>query len=921
MSNGSHYTNRLSPTTMDGDSDINAASKKRRVAHACDCCRKKKIKCDGNIPSCTNCINYKTECVFTYTEKKRNPPKGSKYIESLENRLERMEDLIRIYLPDNKERSHQRQDNQIALESPTAQTSRSAHTPQTGNENGNNIATTDCTPSSVTSQTQSDKDDNARDSDTGDINTILSYKGDSSSLFLSTNDQVKFIGKASIFSIFSPRGLQWIEQKTGDPTVASKIRDAINVRTQQNTCCGGPTKTTCKFDGTTSHPLYNRALLPLPGYEEAEQLLDTVNDVALGMFPIFSTSEVRTVLNNVYYPDEGGIALLDYLSLNALLALGLRIRSVYIIDELSSSEEEQSRYDKNNANSSRTDMDNMEEFRRTRESSLGYCNNVLTHLSFLLGEMNSIRTIQILLIVSVYLEHTYKTELGFTLLAAAVRTAQCLGLHVDGPLFSPEERILRKRIWWTCYIFDKGIALRYGRPPIISDEDVMELPEAVENFFDNQRFCPADPSKVDDDFQSLYRSQSASLFCHLIHLGSIQGKVYKGLYAMSASKKSESEIMEIIGELDREILEWRDKVPLEYRPDHEIVVRNESFLFHVVYIHLAYYNCIIAIHNISVHHPSWNNQKYDLKYNIHQRNPRVYASAALCVQASRSTLHLLHYFDKVATAAGSIIILYALSGLITLFTNVLQNPSQSSAKSDIELMNMAFRFIVRVLEAQSIVELREHIELTVTELIRLANNAVDKVDLRRKAIKRKWASDEASSSTSSKCSNTPVSSHSSSEKRQSGDESEGSQIVTEEPHPDVDINGTNNYTSLPGVTERRNTSENIGYQNQHIHYRGILDQQSPLVDGGSGAATPMPALNDLHAVFSFNPSADGSSSSTLINDQILDQLIPNSEGQQLASQDYWMVPTVFGWDWPPGSIGSTSFSVTANDSSEADRRS
>ena len=59
-------------------------------------CRKKKIKCDGKLPACTHCINYKTDCVFTQVEKKRNPPKGAKYIEGLENRLGRMEHLLRL---------------------------------------------------------------------------------------------------------------------------------------------------------------------------------------------------------------------------------------------------------------------------------------------------------------------------------------------------------------------------------------------------------------------------------------------------------------------------------------------------------------------------------------------------------------------------------------------------------------------------------------------------------------------------------------------------------------------------------------------------------------------------------------------------------------------------------------------------------
>jgi hypothetical protein len=57
---------------MDDSND----AKRRRIARACDMCRKKKIKCDGKLPSCSHCENYKTECVFTQVEKKRTPPKG-----------------------------------------------------------------------------------------------------------------------------------------------------------------------------------------------------------------------------------------------------------------------------------------------------------------------------------------------------------------------------------------------------------------------------------------------------------------------------------------------------------------------------------------------------------------------------------------------------------------------------------------------------------------------------------------------------------------------------------------------------------------------------------------------------------------------------------------------------------------------------
>ncbi|CAG8633823.1 15976_t:CDS:2, partial [Gigaspora rosea] len=71
--------------------------KRRRVARACDSCRRKKVRCDGvqtssDPPSCTNCKTYGYECSFIDAPKKRGPPKG--YIEALETRLQRMESVL-----------------------------------------------------------------------------------------------------------------------------------------------------------------------------------------------------------------------------------------------------------------------------------------------------------------------------------------------------------------------------------------------------------------------------------------------------------------------------------------------------------------------------------------------------------------------------------------------------------------------------------------------------------------------------------------------------------------------------------------------------------------------------------------------------------------------------------------------------------
>ncbi|KAF9220414.1 hypothetical protein BS17DRAFT_344209 [Gyrodon lividus] len=76
-------------------------NKKRRVQRACDVCRRKKIRCDGSqMPGnrCSNCIAYNFECTYVEAAKKRGPPKG--YVESLENRLEKMEKLLQRVCPD-----------------------------------------------------------------------------------------------------------------------------------------------------------------------------------------------------------------------------------------------------------------------------------------------------------------------------------------------------------------------------------------------------------------------------------------------------------------------------------------------------------------------------------------------------------------------------------------------------------------------------------------------------------------------------------------------------------------------------------------------------------------------------------------------------------------------------------------------------
>lgn len=66
-----------------------AGSARKRVVRACEVCRRKKVKCNGQKP-CSHCIGFEEEC--TYVDVKDRSAYSRRYVESLEKRLARLEE-------------------------------------------------------------------------------------------------------------------------------------------------------------------------------------------------------------------------------------------------------------------------------------------------------------------------------------------------------------------------------------------------------------------------------------------------------------------------------------------------------------------------------------------------------------------------------------------------------------------------------------------------------------------------------------------------------------------------------------------------------------------------------------------------------------------------------------------------------------
>lgn len=691
--------------SMGAGEDANDA-KRRRIARACDMCRKKKIKCDGKMPKCSHCINYKTDCVFTQVEKKRNPPKGAKYIEGLENRLGRMESLLRLsgLLSEDDGKTDlgtlekRLADRSLAnsglnsLKSPnkftgSSSTSQSQHTTVSRHS-------TPRMESQSSPHTAATSPDSLKESET----EVEGLSDMMCSLVTNNCGETRYIGSSSGFSIFSPKGIQWVNEKTGDTSFQDMISSAY---VDDN-------KWMYWKPEIFSDIFARRVFKPLPPKEEAMSLFRDFFENFNCMFPLFHEPTFMHLVERQYsrdpYEGSGWWA-----SINVVLAIAHRLR---VMSNLVPQEED--------------------------KKAWLYLKNAMGVLTELTMRNTDLLSVQALLGMSLFLQGTPNPQPSFFLVAAAIRLSHSIGLHKRGSGFglNPVEVEQRKRVFWIAYLLDKDICLRSGRPPVQDDDDMnVELPS--EDPPDNIGNVPLSDGKG-----------KFNLFRSLCRFATIESRVYKRLYSAKASKQSDGELLNTIGELDKELEEWKDSIPIDFRPEHEIKASHTPLILHVVVLHFAYYNCLTTIHRMSVHHGYWTSRlsNYAIQgLNARPLNPRVFLSAVLCVTAARASINLIKYIPHGDFACVWLILYYPVSALVTLFANILQNPNDARARSDVKLMNVVVNFLSTLVSDESNGSIKRMLGLC-GEFERIAQVVLDKAEKESHSKKkRKAAPDEPES--------------------------------------------------------------------------------------------------------------------------------------------------------------------------------
>ncbi|KAI8642223.1 fungal-specific transcription factor domain-containing protein [Parasitella parasitica] len=540
-----HPKNRNSTQFEQSEQD-KSDNRRTRISRACDACRRKKIKCDTNGAgnTCKNCKSSKLECTYNDSAKKRGPPKG--YIEVLENRLKRMEQILGNLTDDEKSPATKAAKSMKKRKNDNAST-------EANNDHGDDMSQTkQVTPESSIAAAAPVAENKVTIATAGAVSEKPLAVELSS---LSTEMRTRYIGDMS--------PLPFLAQKINfeDARIASQI--GVKIRR-----FGQSLVLYEKAD--TSGKNANQKLLESLGMLKPGETIKSLNDwiyKVAGVDKATSDSLMKIyfayihpglpVVNKLLFLKQYRGEIGEYPSaplLNAIFGAAVRyIETCKLFGD-------------------KVPLDHEIE---TKE---GWSEKLFENLLIYLKGRYSpcISTVQAMVIAQSHRASLdEKMTSGWLLNSAAIRMAQDLGLHRQSENWDipTSEKETRKRVWWSVYIMDKWSAAATGRPQTIFDED---CDETYPNESADWEEVMDVPSKDSDDHGPRYPSLDKSVaqkaknenipiyqpFVQLVKLSEILGRLLQGLYTPLAKKHSEKHGSDaVVTYLDNALSEWRAALP------------------------------------------------------------------------------------------------------------------------------------------------------------------------------------------------------------------------------------------------------------------------------------------------------------------------------------------------------------------------
>jgi hypothetical protein len=188
-------------------------------------------------------------------------------------------------------------------------------------------------------------------------------------------------------------------------------------------------------------------------------------------------------------------------------------------------------------------------------------------------QASSIELVQALLLMGQYLHGSLELNNCWTVVGLAIRMAQGLGLHLEASHFTSDiiEQEIRKRVWWSCFVIDRILSMKVGRPPTIQDGPGIKvgMPLAVDDEYlgiregESPVQPPGIPSKL--DFMNQVIPQ-----CRLL------GRICETLYSEGQGDDPKQrltnlpKLLTLSIQLDGDLVAWQQALPAHLKADSQV---------------------------------------------------------------------------------------------------------------------------------------------------------------------------------------------------------------------------------------------------------------------------------------------------------------------------------------------------------------
>lgn len=289
-------------------------------------------------------------------------------------------------------------------------------------------------------------------------------------------------------------------------------------------------------------------------------------------------------------------------------------------------------------------------------------------------------TVEVMLLHVMYLLYCGKGGIAWMTCGIAIRIAQSLGLHRYSSVelgLKEEEHRRRSRLWEVAVTLDAFLSLTEGRPPAVAN-----YPTMVTVLSDKE--CPPKPAEAPGKLIHWWNVQLSS-FAHR-------------LAVLLDQTETTVSTLEDLSILDQELLQWRDLLPMEYRPEQENLTKDQLFTM-ISWLHLHYFHLMRTLHWVS--YSIWS-QRPDM--NVAQYGARIRSSETISVNMSRTLIGIVNTSDETGgtdVCSFGFPVSYCMAAVSILFRHIVKRPSIVSTRTDLEILRTGVLHILRLLHGNA----------------------------------------------------------------------------------------------------------------------------------------------------------------------------------------------------------------------------